>query len=884
LDYMAANGYIGTFWQWREQNEGKIYNADIDLSPLAGRSVRFILTILATGNATNDRALWGSPRIVRSGATPPPVTQMVTPSATFTSTPDQDWLLYTNSLHGFQFRYPSQAQIVDQTDSSLKMNLPFMPGTNLREKYLQMTVRENVNPCLSPLADNGLPGAPENVTINGISFLKQTAADGGVGHLHEWVAYFTLKNNACISMDFVLHSLNPGNFSTPPPIFDKAAESAVFTQMMATFAFESATFTPLPPTVEPHVVPSPNIRRLFMIDSLNGWAIGNSYVLRTGDGGSTWYNMTMPGVSAVLNGFFQDSNRGWVLTPQGLYRTVEAGIRWTHYSVPFTGGYIQFLDERNGFVLSGEPSGMQKHAVYLYQTSDGGATWTLKYANDPSLPNNTLPFSGHKLGMAFRDASTGWVGGDYPTPGYVYLYRTIDSGVTWSQQSLTLPVGYENSYVTIESPRFFGLNDAVLPVWLSTNAGRDLFIYESYNGGETWTNFGGSVLQGRNTDFISVRDGFAWDANGFFHVTRNAGGTWSQVTPNVNFGDDVLALDFVSETTGWIAQNAVNGSTPLYRTTNSGNTWALVSGSSSPVTPPAQVLPDLTVVQTRIELQNTSCLMPGDPMGIRVWIKNNGQVAAGQFTVNVNSMNYLVTGLGAGETTAIFFPAYSNPVTATVDSLNMIVESDENNNSRSEMVPVPTPALPCATPTTMPSETPAPTPTSSTEDVSHDAFCADARIPVLIEQLKGSLNQSNGDMFASLVGPVHGVDVRLWAYRAPVNFSTTTARNVFTSTEVFTWGSGSVGGTEYGTGTFSQIIQPKMLEVFNAPNMETYCDNLTKVFPLSNPWPYPNIRYYNLYKPAMPGNDFDFRTWLIGFEYINNQPYLHSMVTIVWEP
>jgi hypothetical protein len=56
------------------------------------------------------------------------------------------------------------------------------------------------------------------------------------------------------------------------------------------------------------------------------------------------------------------------------------------------------------------------------------------------------------------------------------------------------------------------------------------------------------------------------------------------------------------------------------------------------------------------------------------------------------------------------------------------------------------------------------------------------------------------------------------------------------------------------------------------------------VFPLSNPWPYPNIRYYNLYKPATSGTDFDFRTWLIGFEYINNQPYLHSMVSIVWEP
>jgi hypothetical protein len=172
---------------------------------------------------------------------------------------------------------------------------------------------------------------------------------------------------------------------------------------------------------------------------------------------------------------------------------------------------------------------------------------------------------------------------------------------------------------------------------------------------------------------------------------------------------------------------------------------------------------------------------------------------------------------------------------------------------------------------------------ATSDGVTHEAFCADTRIPALIEQLKASMNQSNGDMFAGIVSPLHGVDVRLWAYGPAANYSPTTARNVFTSTEIFAWGSGPAGGTEYGTGTFSQIIQPKVQEVLNAPNMETYCDNLTKVFPLSNPWPYPNIRYYNLYKPASAAF-FDFRTWLIGFEYIDGQPHLHSMVSIVWEP
>ena len=177
---------------------------------------------------------------------------------------------------------------------------------------------------------------------------------------------------------------------------------------------------------------------------------------------------------------------------------------------------------------AGEPSGMQKQAVSLYQTSDGGATWTLKYANDPSQPNNTLPFSGHKNGMAFRDTSTGWVGGDIPINGFVYLYKTTNGGVTWSQQPLTLPAGYEiclhqhnrTNFLRRERCRPAGLDDHGSrharsvhlrhPRWR-----RDLDSLSSF------------ARNGDLTDFVSVRDGFSWDAAGFFHVTNDAGASWS---------------------------------------------------------------------------------------------------------------------------------------------------------------------------------------------------------------------------------------------------------------------------------------------------------------------------------------------------------------------
>jgi hypothetical protein len=169
-----------------------------------------------------------------------------------------------------------------------------------------------------------------------------------------------------------------------------------------------------------------------------------------------------------------------------------------------------------------------------------------------------------------------------------------------------------------------------------------------------------------------------------------------------------------------------------------------------------------------------------------------------------------------------------------------------------------------------------------TEYVSHDAFCTDTRIAPLMEKLKTSMNQSDGLMLSQIVSPEHGMNVHLWAYQPPVSYTPEQAVGAFVSTEIFNWGAGPRGEPDYGT--FKDIIQPKLLDVLNAPNMETYCESLDKVYPLYRPWPYEGIHYYNLYRPGTPGIELDFRTWLIGIEYYKGEPYIYSMVTIMWEP
>jgi hypothetical protein len=74
LNYQIGSGPVRTFWSFNERYEGLYYRANLDLSSLAGQSVKFILYVAdvsGRGSPAGDRALWGGAKIVH--ATPGPV-------------------------------------------------------------------------------------------------------------------------------------------------------------------------------------------------------------------------------------------------------------------------------------------------------------------------------------------------------------------------------------------------------------------------------------------------------------------------------------------------------------------------------------------------------------------------------------------------------------------------------------------------------------------------------------------------------------------------------------------------------------------------------------------------------------------------------------------
>jgi hypothetical protein len=262
--YQIGNGpIVSLFGPWKEAYERMNGPVDVNLSSLAGQDVKFILKVSALGTPYGDLPMWVGPYIYRVGATgassapqlagtPIPATAVTaTPTtpvagtisatagtpgtATNTpSTPSSSSSTYENAKYNFKFALPTGAFIVNQTDNLGRVSLPLVTaGTNLQEKYILVSATEGKNPCVTTDMEGGM--AIDSVTMNGHQFSKQTGQGGAAGNQYDWTSYATTQNNACILLTFVLHSTNPGNYPTPPPVYDAAAESAVIDTVMNTY-------------------------------------------------------------------------------------------------------------------------------------------------------------------------------------------------------------------------------------------------------------------------------------------------------------------------------------------------------------------------------------------------------------------------------------------------------------------------------------------------------------------------------------------------------------------------------------------------------------------------------------------------------------------------
>src|SRR5688500_18789125 len=76
--------------------------------------------------------------------------------------------------------------------------------------------------------------------------------------------------------------------------------------------------TPAPPAIAAPLIESPAFLDIQFFNELDGWGMTETYLVRTNDGGITWYDVTPPDVDevgATVVSFMLDKDHAWVQKP-----------------------------------------------------------------------------------------------------------------------------------------------------------------------------------------------------------------------------------------------------------------------------------------------------------------------------------------------------------------------------------------------------------------------------------------------------------------------------------------------------------------------------------------------------------------------------------------
>jgi photosystem II stability/assembly factor-like uncharacterized protein len=343
-------------------------------------------------------------------------------------------------------------------------------------------------------------------------------------------------------------------------------------------------------------------------------AVGD--VFQTSSGGTTWQKVSPAGVSSdsINAAFFLNASNAWIarVTPVGtatvtvsttmtVYSTIDSGQSWQKGN-PFTvaaagPATFSFADTLHGWILIRLYTAPGSEAVEILKTLDGGVNWEpvmLALSPAGSSTGKGLPYSCDKNGIAFVDASTGWVAGTCAS-GPLFLYVTQDGGQTWQPQTLSPPPGdpadlYSNCQCAAEPPRFVSSQDGDLTVTISqVNPGT--YLYVTQDGGLTWTVRELPVAQLFGPpDFFDASNSIVSDGQQLFR-TSDGGQTWTQIgTLPVSQTNLVGGIDFVDPNNGWVTDQQ-----HLYATHDGSQSWITITPEVVP-SPPSRVPPiDLTL-------------------------------------------------------------------------------------------------------------------------------------------------------------------------------------------------------------------------------------------------------------------------------------------------
>lgn len=368
--------------------------------------------------------------------------------------------------------------------------------------------------------------------------------------------------------------------------------------------------TPVKPTHQPVKLTKNNWINIHMVNDRVGWGViystnKGATVVRTIDGGKSWYEVSPHGTSSdTPNGVdYVNGNSAWitiqpVLKSSGLYERVlmiyhteDGGKTWQstrmplHSQFPVYKTHISIVDSEMIYMDVIPQHGMSGMPGQLMVSHDAGQSWsTVRTANNVALGGD----------VQFTSPTTGWLSTADCTTCNRQLFETTNGGTSWNVNPIPIPNQYKGDQASLSLPTFSSTNPTmgILAARFETQGDvvEHRAIYSTNNAGKSWSFISTMPGQAGLTSFPSTTVGIAIPLSTSktypaLYETTNSGASWTDVglpkTPFSTLVQDYTPaqLDFISKNVGWIVWGPRIGGTAtnqIWETKNGGHTWTKV--------------------------------------------------------------------------------------------------------------------------------------------------------------------------------------------------------------------------------------------------------------------------------------------------------------------
>lgn len=298
-------------------------------------------------------------------------------------------------------------------------------------------------------------------------------------------------------------------------------------------------------------------------DAGDTYSIG---VLKSTDGGLTWNTTGLTWTTSqgrVISKLLINPSNNQILiafTSNGIYRTTNGGTNWTQ--VQNTNAF------KDGEFKPGDPTTVYGTGTRFWKSTDSGATWTNTATGLPantSVDRMALAVSADPTGTAYVYILCGSAAND----GFYGLYRSTDSGGTFTQRSSTPNIlGWASAGNDTGGQGWYDLAIAASPTNKDVIITGGVNIWRSTNGGTNWTLNAHWTGSGAPYVHADVHDLIFYPGNGTRYFagcdggvfeTSNSGGAWTDRSGALCIAQPYRIGQSASNANLWLTGHQDNG-------------------------------------------------------------------------------------------------------------------------------------------------------------------------------------------------------------------------------------------------------------------------------------------------------------------------------------